>query len=188
MQEPLLSEEVWVAWDHLARLKEAVSSNPDQYVVFPAPAGPKGRGYMPVVAGLAIPQGAPNEAGARTVIEHLIQPDIQLTAAEKVGFFPTVDAKLPETIDPGIALLARGVDATQNAKDAIVSLLPVGLGDKGGEFNKVYMDTFQRIVIRNEPIDQVLNEQAATLSKIMTVTKAPCWAPDKASDGACPVE
>jgi multiple sugar transport system substrate-binding protein len=188
MQEPLLSEEVWVAWDHLARLKEAVSSNPDQYVVFPAPAGPKGRGYMPVVAGLAIPQGAPDEAGARAVIEHLIQPDIQLTAAEKVGFFPTVDAKLPENIDPGIALLARGVDATQNAKDAIVSLLPIGLGDKGGEFNKVYMDTFQRIVIRDEPIDQVLSEQAAALSKIMTDTKAPCWAPDKASDGACPVE
>ncbi|MBB3612626.1 multiple sugar transport system substrate-binding protein [Rhizobium sp. BK602] len=188
MQEPLLSEEVWVAWDHLARLKEAVSSNPEQYVVFPAPAGPKGRGYMPVVAGLAIPQGAPDEQGARTVIEHLIQPEVQLTVAEKVGFFPTVDAKLPEDIDPGIALLAKGVDATQNAKDAIVSLLPVGLGDKGGEFNKVYMDTFQRIVIRNEPIDQVLNEQAAALSKIMTDTKAPCWAPDKASDGACPVE
>ena len=33
-----------------------------------------------------------------------------------------------------------------------MSLLPVGLGAKGGEFNKVYMDTFQRIVLRNEPV------------------------------------
>ena len=188
MQEPLLSDEVWVAWDHLARLKEAITSNPDQYVVFPAPAGPKGRGYMPVVAGLAVPKGSPDEAGARAVIEHLIQSDIQLLTAERVGFFPTVNAKLPETIDPGIAKLAKAVDATQNAKDAVVSLLPVGLGDRGGEFNKVYMDAFQRIVIRNEPIEKVLDAQAAALSKIMAETKAPCWAPDKASEGACTVE
>ncbi len=188
MQEPLLSDEVWVAWDHLARLKEAVTSNPDQFVIFPAPAGPKGRGYMPVVTGLAIPKGSPDEAGARAIIDHLVQPDVQLLTAQRVGFFPTVGAKLPENIDPGIAMLAKGVDATQNAKDAVVSLLPVGLGNRGGEFNKVYMDAFQRIVIRNEPIDKVLSEQAGALARIMDETKAACWAPDKASDGVCPVE
>ena len=58
MQEPLLSEQVWVAWDHVARLKGAISQRPDDFVVFPAPAGPEGRGYMPVVAGLAILDGA----------------------------------------------------------------------------------------------------------------------------------
>lgn len=49
MQEPLAAGEVMVAWDHVARLKNAISAAPDDYVVFPAPAGPKGRGYMPVV-------------------------------------------------------------------------------------------------------------------------------------------
>ena len=68
-----------------------------------------------------------------------------------------------------------------------MSLLPVGLGAKGGEFNKVYMDTFQRIVLRNEPARAALDAQAAELKKIMEDTKAPCWAPDKASTGACPV-
>lgn len=188
MQEPLLSDEVWVAWEHLARLKEALIADPDQFVVFPAPAGPKGRGYMPVVAGLAIPQGSPDEAGARAVIAHLIRSDIQLLTAEKVGFFPTVEAELPKDIDPGIALLAKGVDATQNAKDAVVSLLPVGLGDRGGEFNKVFIDAFQRIVIRNEAIDRVLEDQAAAMSKIMMETGATCWLPDTVSEGACPVE
>ena len=56
MQEPLLSGEVWIAWDHTARLKDALVQRPQDFVAFPAPAGPKGRRFMPVVAGLAIPK------------------------------------------------------------------------------------------------------------------------------------
>ena len=188
MQEPLAAGEVMVAWDHIARLKNAISASPDDYVVFPAPSGPKGRGYMPVVAGLAIPKGSPDKAGATKVIEHLTTPDVQLLTASRVGFFPTLNVKLPEDLDPGVALLAGAVTATQTSKDALISLLPVGLGDKGGEFNKVYMDAFQRIILRNEPVGDVLMAQAATLTKLMADTKAPCWAPDAKSDGPCPVQ
>jgi multiple sugar transport system substrate-binding protein len=143
---------------------------------------------MPVVAGLAIPQGAPDETGAKGVIEHLVKPETQILTARNVGFFPTVDAKLPADIEPGIAMLAAGVQATQQAPDAVISLLPVGLGDRGGEFNKVYMDAFQRIVIRGEPVTDVLSQQAASLSKLIGDTGAPCWAPDAPSQGSCPVE
>ncbi|MFB9948554.1 ABC transporter substrate-binding protein [Rhizobium puerariae] len=188
MQEPLAAGEVMVAWDHVARLKNAISAAPDDYVVFPAPAGPKGRGYMPVVAGLAIPKGAPDKAGATRVIEHLAKQDVQLLTASRVGFFPTLNVQLPEDLDPGVALLAGAVTATQASKDAVISLLPVGLGDKGGEFNKVYMDAFQRIVLQNEPVADVLKAQGTTMAKLMTDTKAPCWAPDAKSDGPCPVE
>jgi multiple sugar transport system substrate-binding protein len=188
MQEPLLAGEVWVAWDHIARVKEALTAQPDQFVTFPAPAGPKGRGYMPVVAGLAIPKDAPNRAGATAVIEHMTKPDIQLATAAEVGFFPVVKADLPPNLAPGIKLLASAVAATQGSKDALVSLLPVGLGAKGGEFNKVYVDTFQRIVLRNEPVKAVLESQAKVLEGLMNETKAPCWAPDKPSQGACPVQ
>ncbi|SCM76117.1 ABC transporter substrate-binding protein [uncultured Pleomorphomonas sp.] len=188
MQEPLAAGEVMVAWDHIARLKNAISATPDDYVVFPAPAGPKGRGYMPVLAGLAIPKGAPDKDGAIKVIEHLTTPDVQLLTAARVGFFPTLNVDLPPDLDPGVALLAGGVTATQAAKDAVISLLPVGLGDKGGEFNKVYMDSFQRIVLQNEPVAAVLEEESAVLAKLMTDTKAPCWAPDASSDGPCPVQ
>ncbi len=166
----------------------AISAAPDDYVVFPAPAGPKGRGYMPVVAGLAIPKGAPDKAGALKVIEHLSMQDVQLLTASRVGFFPTLNVKLPEDLDPGVALLAGAVAATQASKDAVISLLPVGLGDKGGEFNKVYMDSFQRIVLQNEAIPDVLKDEGAIMAKLMTDTKAPCWAPDAKSDGPCPVE
>ena len=40
MQEPLLSGEVWVAFDHTARLLNAFNEKPDDFVAFPAPAGP----------------------------------------------------------------------------------------------------------------------------------------------------
>ena len=58
-------DEVWIAWDHIARVKEAISLEPDRFVVFPAPAGPKGRGYMPVIAGLAIPRARPTRLAPR---------------------------------------------------------------------------------------------------------------------------
>ncbi|PVE21553.1 ABC transporter substrate-binding protein [Microvirga sp. KLBC 81] len=187
MQEPLLGGEVWIAWDHVARVKEALEAQPDQFVTFPAPAGPRGRGYMPVIAGLAIPKDAPNRDGAVAVIQHLTKPETQIKTAAEVGFFPVVKAELPTDLSPGVKLLASAVGATQNAKDAVVSLLPVGLGAKGGEFNKVYMDTFQRIVLRNEPVKAVLEDQAKVLDALIKQTGAPCWAPDKPSQGACSV-
>lgn len=187
MQEPLMAGEVLVAFDHIARLKDALVEAPNDYVTFPAPAGPKGRGYMPVIAGLGIAKDAPNRPGAVAAIDHLLKPETQVKLAAELGFFPVVKAQLPADLSGGVKLLAEGVDKTQNAKDALVSLLPVGLGAKGGEFNKVYMDTFQRIVLRGEPVKAALDAQAAQLKAIIDETKAPCWAPDKESAGACPV-
>jgi multiple sugar transport system substrate-binding protein len=188
MQEALLGGEVWIAWDHVARLKEALNGAPDQYVVFPPPAGPKGRAYMPVIAGLAIAKDAPARTDAAGVITHLLQPETQVKTAAEVGFFPVVDAKLPADLSPGIKLEADAIARTQTAKDALVALLPVGLGDKGGEFNKVYFDTFQRIVLRGEPIRATLDAEAEALRGVMNAAKAPCWAPDPPSQGVCPVK
>lgn len=187
MQEPLMANEVWIAFDHVARLLDALRQRPNDFVTFPAPAGPRGRGYMPVVAGLSIPRQAPNRAGAVALIEHLTAPATQLTTASEVGFFPVVRADLPPDLAPGVRLAADAIAKTQNARDALVSLLPIGLGDRGGEFNKAYMDVFTRIVLRNEAPRAVLDSEAANLRAIMTATAAPCWAPDPASTGACPV-
>ena len=187
MQEPLQGGEVWIAWDHIARVKDALQAAPGDYQVVPPPAGPKGRSYMPVLAGLAIVKGAPDRAGAAALIEHLTKPETQVLTAREVGFFPVVNADLPADLSPGIKLLADGIAKTQTAKDALVALLPVGLGDKGGEFNKVFADTFQRIVLRNEPVRATLDAQAEVMRGLIAATKAPCWAPDKPSTGPCPV-
>ena len=40
MQDPLLSGEVMVAWDHVARLTTALQQKPNDFVLFPAPRGP----------------------------------------------------------------------------------------------------------------------------------------------------
>jgi multiple sugar transport system substrate-binding protein len=187
MQEALLAGDVMIAFDHVARLKDALIAAPNAYVTFPAPAGPKGRGYMPVIAGLAIAKDAPNRPGAVATINHLLSANTQVRVAANLGFFPVVKADLPADLSGGIKLLVEGVAKTQGSKDALVSLLPVGLGAKGGEFSKVYMDTFQRIVLRNEDIKTALAAQATALKAIMDETKAPCWAPDKASTGPCPI-
>jgi multiple sugar transport system substrate-binding protein len=188
MQEPLLSEEVWVAMDHTARLINAAKEKPDDFVILPAPAGPKGRGFMPVIAGFAIPKGSPNRAGAEQLIEYLTMPEQQLTTLRENAFFPVVNASTPTDLNPGTKLEADAVQKQSSAKDALPSLLPVGLGAKGGEFNKVYLDSFQQIVINNQPVDQVLQQQATTLQQIMNDTKAGCWAPDPPSEGPCQVK
>ena len=41
MQDPLLSQEVLLGWDHVARLKTALDQRPDDLVAFPVPRGPK---------------------------------------------------------------------------------------------------------------------------------------------------
>ena len=188
MQEPLQSEEVWVAWDHVARLISAVRDRPNDFVMFPAPAAGKGRGYMPVIAGLAIPKSAPNRAGAEQLITYLTEPKQQVATLRELSFFPATDAAVPEDLGAGTKLEADTVKKQQTAKDAVPSLLPVGLGAKGGEFNKVYRDTFTQIVLNNQPAQQVLDSQAKTLQGIMNDSKAPCWAPDPPSDGPCTVK
>jgi multiple sugar transport system substrate-binding protein len=187
MQDPLLSEEVWVAWDHVARLKDALEQRPDDFVAFPAPAGPEGRAYMPVLAGLAIPQGAPNADSARSLIEYISAPDTQAATLREVGFFPVVAGDLPEDVSPGVQLQADAVAMQTEAEDALPSLLPIGLGDAGGDFNKVFVDTFTRIVLNGEDTRTVLEEQSAVLDALMQETGAPCWEPDPESEGPCQV-
>ena len=76
----------------------------------------------------------------------------------------------------------------QKAKDAVQALLPIGIGAEGGNFNKVYRDTFTRIVRNNENIQTVLNEQGAICRQIFNKTGAPCWAPDPPSGKILPGE
>ncbi|TVR43791.1 MAG: carbohydrate ABC transporter substrate-binding protein, partial [Rhodobacteraceae bacterium] len=48
-------------------------------------------------------------------------------------------------------------------------------------------DTFERIVLARQPIRAVLDDQADALRRLIDEAGAPCWAPDAASDGPCPV-
>lgn len=188
MQEPLLSGEVWVAFDHTARLLDAFNNEPEQFVAFPAPAGPAGRSFMPVVVGLGIPADAPNPEGGAELIEFLTRPEVQGAVLNDLGFFPIVDGVDFSSLPAGIAIEAEAVTTQASSADAIPALMPVGLGERGGEINQIFRNAFDRIVLNNEDIETVLNEEAANLQALMDETGASCWAPDPISDGPCQVK
>ena len=88
----------------------------------------------------------------------------------------------------GIALEAAAVAAQSGSANALPALLPVGLGERGGEINQIYRNAFDRVVLNGEDVQTVLTEEGANLQKLMDETGAPCWAPDAASDGPCQVK
>ncbi len=187
MDVPLLSGEVMVAWDHTARLITALRETPDDFVTFPAPRGPEGLGQMPALAALAIPKTAPDMEGARALIDYLTLPETQLTTLREVAFFPAIDIDLPEDLDAGAQAEANAILATTADPAVITSLLPVGLGEQGGAYNKVFRDTFQAIAVDGNEIQTVLDEQSEILQGVLDSVEAPCWTPDPDSDGTCQV-
>ena len=188
LQEQLLSEEVWIAFDHTSRLANAFNERPDDFVAFPAPAGPEGRGFMPVIAGVAIPRTAPDMDAAKKLVAYMLDPATQVVTLRATNFFPVVDVDLPSDLPPAVQAAGGAVAKMSGSADANPGLLPAGLGAKGGDFNRVFVDSFERIVLGNQDIRTVLNDQKKALEAIMQETGAPCWAPDAPSKGACPVE
>lgn len=188
LQEQLLSEEVWIAFDHTSRLANAFNERPDDFVAFPAPAGPEGRGFMPVIAGVAIPRTAPDMDAAKKLVAYMLDPATQVATLRATNFFPVVDVELPADLPPAVQAAGSAVAKMSGSADANPGLLPAGLGAKGGDFNRVFVDSFERIVLAGQDIRTVLNDQKTALQAIMNETGAPCWAPDAPSDGACPVE
>ncbi len=186
--EPLLSEEIWVGWDHIAGLLNALQTRPNDLIAFPAPIGPKGRGFMPVLAGFAIPKGAPNQQGAELLINYLTQAPQQISTAKEEGFFPVTNATVPADLSAGVKLEADAIQMQSTASGGITTLLPVGLGAKNGDYSKVYSDSFQRIIVKNEPVQTVLEDEAKIMQGIFNDTKAPCWAPDPMGAGVCMVK
>ncbi len=151
MDEPLLKEEILIAWDHTARVKNAVIEKPEDFAIVPAPRGPKGRGYITVAVGLAIPVEAPQKDNAVKLIDYLTRPDIQVKMLENIGFFPTI--KEAEGVIPAgpLKILATGVLAQSGALDSVIAMIP-SLGAKGGEFSAAYRDAFTKIVIEGAAI------------------------------------
>src|SRR6185436_15758205 len=175
-------------FDHVARLVKAFEGKPNDFVAAPAPKGPKGLYYMSVLAGLGIPKSSPNKSGAEAFIDYMTTTAVQSKTLTAVSFFPVLTGAMPAELPAHLKNMADGVAKQAKSPDAKVALLPIGLGAKGGEFNKVQLDTFQRIVIKGEDIQKVLTEQAAILQAVMNDTKAPCWKPDPPSTGPCQVK
>jgi hypothetical protein len=187
MQEPLLSGEVLVAWDHTARLIGALDERPDDFVAFPSPTGPEGLAFMPVVGGLGIPATSPDPDGAMELIEYLTRPEVAALTLRETAFFPGTGDELPADLEGGVAALAETVAAQQQSPEALPSLLPIGLGDQGGAYNKVFQDSFRAIVLQGGDPASVLDAEAGNLQSVLDTAGADCWFPDPESGDVCPV-
>ncbi len=187
MQEPLQSGEVAVAWDHTARLIDALNADPEGFVAFPSPAGPEGRAFMPVIIGLAVPATAPDPEAAKDLIRHLLKPETQGITLEQVSFFPVLAGDVPANVGPGVQAQLDAISAQSSAPDALPALLPVGLGEQGGAYSAVFQDALSQIIVEGRDPAEVLVSLAPTLQEIFDTTGAPCWTPDEVTAEPCVV-
>jgi len=188
MADPLLAEDVWIAWDHTARLVKVFEEKPKDFIAFPAPIGPKGRGFMPVLSGLAIPRKSVESKNPALLIDYLTQSEIQNRTLIETGFFPVSDSGSSGDLPPSLENLSSAVDKQASYRDSVPTLLPIGLGEHGGDFNNYYMLTFSEIILNGADIQTVLNANAAELQRIMNAENAKCWLPDTSSERPCQIE
>jgi len=182
LQEPLARGEILVGWDHVARLVDAPKAKPDDWLMVPAPSGPKGLGYLLVVAGYGVPKGA-DLAKASIVIKALSQPATQIEVLRQNAFFPVVKFEMPTDLPAAVRLEADAVASQQTAPNALLALPPVGLGAKDGEVSQVFKDCFKQICKEGKAPAVVLGQQAKILQGILDEKKVPCWAPDPVTAG-----
>jgi multiple sugar transport system substrate-binding protein len=186
MHKPLQSGEVWIAWDHVARLIDALKAGPSEFVAFPAPTGPRGLGYIIVPSGLAIPKSCPDPDGARRLIRYLTEPATAAITLREVGFFPpTTEFNAPASLGAGIREEAVAVRQQVTNPRALLSLLPVGLKNRGRDYDDVFYTTLNAIVAERQPIPAVLEAKGRQLQAILDSVGAHCWRPDPPSSGTC---
>jgi multiple sugar transport system substrate-binding protein len=182
MADSLLTDEVWIAWDHSARLIKAFEQRPKDFIALPAPIGPKGRGFMAVVSGLGIPKGVALPEDPATLIDYLTQGVIQNRTLRETGFFPVVASTDDADLSPSLRELDQAVREQSDSFNSIPTLLPIGLGERGDAYNDLFMLTFSDIVLGEGDIPGVLNANAAKLQKILNESDARFWLPDKADE------
>ena len=181
MQDPLETGEIWIAWDHQARLKGALA-DPDNFLAVPAPSGPKGLGYMTALVGLAIPKGSSNLVGAEALIDWLTRPTQQAAVSTSLSFLPVVEGVSPSGPE---AVESRVEGMYRRSAIGRETMPPAGLGVYSNDFTTTYQDTFDRIVLKNEDVRAVLDDEAQRLQGVVDAAQARCWSPDTWSSGAC---
>jgi len=177
MDEPLMRGEVLIAWDHTARIKQAIISMPDKFCVVPVPRGPMGRGYIIVLVGLAVPKNAPSMDQVKKLIDYLTTPEVQVAILKNVGFFPIIKEAAGAIPEGALKVLAEGVLNQSATKDGIVSFIP-NLGPKGGEFTGTYREAFRRIVMEGEDPAKVVKELGEKIRRMFKETGSALPEPD----------
>lgn len=180
MADPLLTDDVWIAWDHSARLIKAFEQRPNDFIAIPSPIGPKGRGFMAVVSGLGIPVGVKTPKDPAMLMDYLTRAAIQERTLAETGFFPVLASADDSGLSPALRELGKAVREQSGSPVAVPTLLPIGLGERGDAYNGLFMLTFSDIVLGGGDVATILNANAAKLQDILNESRAGFWLPDKA--------
>ena len=166
------------------------ASKPDDFVAFPAPAGPKGRGFMPVLVGLAVPKDAPDAAGAKQLIDYLLQAgDADRRRCASAGFFPVVKVALPADLDPGLKLEAQAVAAAaEPRRTRCRHCCRSASARRAASSTRSSSTRSSASCCAARPAQDVLAREAEDMQRVLMRRQAPCWSPDPPSQGACQVK
>lgn len=156
---PMKSGEAWLTVAHMARVGEAYRSNPSNYVIAPAPRGPKGIGSIAGVSGFGVPVGAEHRDLALKFIEYMTRPDIAVKVARGTGgFLPPIDEAIKVLGDsPVDQVIKNGVLVLQKG---IVSGVPGSDYKSWGAVKQVYDDVFKEMIIGTGVYDETLIDNA----------------------------
>jgi multiple sugar transport system substrate-binding protein len=157
--EPLKQGEAWLTIAHCSNVGEIYSSNPEQFVIAPAPKGPAGIGSIAGTSGFAIMEGAPNKELAIKLIEYMSSPDIQLKIAKGTGgFIPPVDESLEylgnspqdEVIQKALHVMNKGA----------LAFIPPVYGVNWTVVKFVYDEAFRKLVLEDGAVDKAYLDKA----------------------------
>lgn len=166
MDQALLDGHVWVAWDHSARLIDVFRSKPHEFVAFPAPVGPRGRGYLRILAGLGLPKG-PTSAASRALISYLTSPRVQALILNDLGFLPVVSLPSTGGIPPALKIFSDVAFRQMDAANAVPGQQPSLTGSESNRLNLIFLTAFSRIVLDGEPIPKVIALERPKLEGVL---------------------
>ncbi len=156
---PMKSGETWLTVAHMARTGEAYRSNPSNYVIAPAPKGPKGIGSIAGVSGFGVPVGAEHHDLALKFIEFMTRPEIAVKVARGTGgFLPPIDEAIKVLGDsPVDEVIKKGVLVLQTG---VVSGVPGSAYTSWGAVKQVYDDVFADMIIGTGVYDKAMLDDA----------------------------
>ncbi len=159
MTPPLRNGDIWMTVAHMVRVGEVYREAPDDFILAPAPRGPKGIGTIAGASGFAVMNGAPHKDLAIKFIEFMTQPERAVVISKGTGgFIPPINEsleKLGDSVEDEI--IAKGIEVL---KTGIVSGVPGSDYVSWGEVKQVYDDAFQELVLKQGAVDLAYLDEA----------------------------
>ena len=163
---PMKSGDIWITVAHMVRLGEVYRSNPDQFILAPAPRGPEGIGTIAGASGFAVMNGAPHKDLAVEFVKFMTEPSRAVKISQGAGgFIPLINESQKMLGDsPEDEIISQGIEMLKTAK---VSGVPGSDYLSWGDVKQVYDDVFNELVFIRQDVNlNYLNAAQETLNQM----------------------